>query len=205
MSIPLLLLILLGYAFAELLIDVPHFVEVYEDVAKTIQPAVQILSHGIDDDETATLLATLMIDCSAGHVSLPPSPKSLAVSPSYALKANGTIAALNEALTQATYTSARDNRKVKRTSSFEVCSVVVDFSIPGVGVKAANAKFLVDVLAVNDPPLINVPGVIHRMLQDRGGYVVESVGTLTVEEDELLSIDMFISDVDFDQIGRAHV
>ena len=199
--LPLLPLLLLCKVAAELFIDAPHFIEVEEDTAKIIRPAIEIVN---EDD--ASVQVGLAISCTGGFVSLPPSPK-LSVSPpdeSHALQANGTIDALNTALAQATYTSARDSGVSWsplieiNNPNLQVCTVFVEESTSDDGGYRAMDKttFFVDVLPVNDPPTIIVPGIVHRILRDRGGYTVERIDTLTVEEDEPLSIDMFISDVD---------
>lgn len=203
-SLLLPLLLLLSKVAAELFIDAPHFIEVEEDTAKTIRPAIEITRSIVDEDDADAQLG-LSISCTGGFVSLPPSP-SFNITPLeevHALRANGTIDALNEGLAQATYTSSRDNFVVwtqaeSNNLNLQVCTVVVEESTSDDGGYRATDKitFFVDVLPVNDPPTIIVPGVVHRILRDRGGYAVEWIDTLTVEEDEPLSIDMFISDVD---------
>ena len=198
MILPLLPLLLLRKVSAELFIDAPHFIEVEEDTAKRIRPAIEI----VNEDDASVQLG-LAISCTGGFVSLPHSPK-LGVTPPdaiHALQANGTIDALNEALAQATYTSAQGNfvsLSHAESHNLQVCRVVVEESTSDDGGYRATDKntFFVDILPINDPPTIIVPGVVHRILQDRGGYTVERIDTLTVEEDEPLSIDMFISDID---------
>ena len=204
--LPLLpLLLLLSKVAAELLIDAPHFIEVEEDTAKIIGPAIEIVDDRDEDDASVSQLS-IGIGCTGGFVTLPPSPK-LSVTPPdeiQSVQANGTIDALNEALIQATYTSAQDNF-LSRSPQIEsnnpnqqVCTEFVEESTSDDGGYRVTDKntFFVDILPINDPPTIIVPGVVHRILRDRGGYTVERIDTLMVEEDEPLSIDMFISDVD---------
>ena len=200
MVLPLLPLLLLSRAVAELFIDAPHFIEVEEDTAKIIRPAIQIIAN---ESDASVSQSSIGIGCTGGFVSLPPSPKLNVVSPSneiHALQANGTIDALNEALEQATYTSARNNfvSQAESNPNLQVCTVFVEGSTSTDGGYRATDRttFFVDVLPVNDPPTILVPGVVHRTLQDKGGYAIERIGTLTALEDEPLSIDMIISDVD---------
>ena len=100
-----------------------------DDTAKTIYPPIEIIVDGENSnsgDEAMT--ARLAIGCTAGHVSLPPSRAKLDIVPLggiRSLEANGTIAALNEALSQAIYTSARDNVPWRQKSSgqYEACEV----------------------------------------------------------------------------------
>ena len=200
MILPLLLL--LSKVAAELFIDAPHFIEVEEDTAKIIRPTIEIVDDSGEDDVSISQLS-IGIGCTGGFVSLPPSPKLSVTSPdeTQSLQANGTIDALNEALAQATYTSARDNEvslSQVESNNLQVCTVFVEESTSDDGGYRAMDKttFFVDVLPVNDPPTIIVPGIVHRILRDRGGYTIERIDTLTVAEDEPLSIEMFISDVD---------
>jgi len=188
-------------------VALPYFIECLEDdTAKTIYPPIEIIADGENSnsgDEAMT--ARLAIGCTAGHVSLPPSRAKLDIVPSggiRSLEANGTIAALNEALSQAIYTSARDNGS---SGQYEACEVHVELVVPEdatIRGERSVEKFLLDIIPVNDPPCIEAP-VIHRVLQDTGGYIVQRIDTLVAKEDEPLSIDLTISDVDIDPYNSA--
>ena len=66
-----------GKAAADLLfIEAPHSIEVEEDTAKIIRPAIEI----IFDEDNALVSHTIGIGCTGGFVSLPPSPKLSVVS-----------------------------------------------------------------------------------------------------------------------------
>ena len=207
----LLLLLLSSRAVADLFVDVPHFIEVLEDSAKVIYPPIEIIADGENSNSSdEAMAARLAIGCTAGHVSLPPSRAKLDIVPSdgiRSLEANGTVAALNEVLSQAIYTSARDNVpwRQKNSVQYEACEVRVELVVPEdattIRGERSVEKFLLDVIPVNDPPCIISPA-IHRVLQDTG-YTVQRIDTLVAKEDEPLSIDLTISDVDIDPYNSA--
>jgi hypothetical protein len=204
----LLLFLLSNRAVADLFVDVPHFIE--DTTAKPIFPPIEIIADGENSNSSdEAMTARLAIGCTAGHVSLPPSRAKVDIVPSdgiRSLEANGTVAALNAALSQATYTSARDNVSWRQKSSgqYEACEVHVELVVPEEATIRGERlveKFLLDIIPVNDPPCIISPA-IHRVLQDSGGYTVQRIDTLVAKEDEPLSIDLTISDVDIDPSSR---
>ena len=177
------------------ILEIVPFIQVQEDTPFILNHSAQIVH--VDSNDDKLLLA---IDCIHGTLTITSVDNIVFTKGDgkldSSIEGSGTSEVWNKALSHMLYIPD-SNWNTHMLDDDYVTFSIYNVDSEGVVTESPNEfKMFIDVLPINDKPEWIIPGR-NMMLQDTGGYIVDSVDTLEVDEDcDLVITSISIQDAD---------